>query len=56
MAPHFQSRRRQATVHADESEERLRAGVEETEARCPVFNLIEDVRVDIEMLWVRCPA
>ena len=26
--------------------------VEETEARCPVYNLMVDASVNIEMLWV----
>lgn len=53
VRPHFQSVRVQATVHTDEPEDRLRVVVEETEARCPVFNLIKDARVNTEMLWVR---
>lgn len=56
VRPHFQSVRVQATVLTDESEERLRAVVEETEARCPVFNLISDAKVNVEMLWVRRQA
>lgn len=56
VRPHFQSVRVQAIVHTDEPEDRLRAVVEETEARCPVFNLIKDARVNIEMLWVRRAA
>jgi uncharacterized OsmC-like protein len=50
---HFQSVRVQATVWTEESEERLREVVTETEARCPVFNLISDAGVDVEMVWVR---
>lgn len=53
VRPHFQTIRVQATVDTTESEEHLRAVVEETEVRCPVFNLIKDARVNIEMLWVR---
>ncbi len=53
VRPHFQSVRVQAAVRTSESEERLRAVVEETEARCPVFNLLNDANVSIEMLWVR---
>jgi hypothetical protein len=26
---------------------------EETEARCPVFNLIKDAGVDLEVVWIR---
>jgi uncharacterized OsmC-like protein len=50
---HFQTIRVQATVWTNESEERLSAVVAETEARCPVFNLVCDAGVDVEMVWVR---
>lgn len=53
VRPHFQTVRVQATVRTDESEERLRAVVEETEVRCPVFNLFKDAQINVEMLWVR---
>ncbi len=53
---HFQTVRLQATVTTDESEDRLAAVVEETEARCPVFNLISDAGVKTEMVWVRKPT
>ena len=46
----------QATVTTDESEQRLAEVVEETEARCPVFNLITDAGVKTEMVWVRKPT
>lgn len=53
VRPHFQTVRVQATVTTEESEKRLAQVVEETEARCPVFNLLTDARVKLEMLWVR---
>jgi uncharacterized OsmC-like protein len=53
VRPHFQSVKVQATVRTDEPEDRLAEVVEETEARCPVFNLINDAGVQVEMLWVR---
>jgi uncharacterized OsmC-like protein len=56
VRPHFQTIRVQATVTTDESQERLAEVVEETEARCPVFNLITDAGVATEMLWIRKPA
>jgi uncharacterized OsmC-like protein len=31
----------------------LRAVVDETERRCPVFNLLTDAGVELEMRWVR---
>ncbi len=55
LVPRFQTVRVQATVYTDESEARLRRVVKETEARCPVFNLINDAKVRVEMLWVRRP-
>ncbi len=56
VRPHFQTIRVQAVVTTDESEERLAEVVEETERRCPVFNLVTDAGVKTEMLWVRRPA
>lgn len=55
VTAHFQTVKLQATVTTDESEERLAAVVEETEARCPVFNLINDAGVKTEMVWVKQP-
>jgi putative redox protein len=52
VRPHFQTIRVQATVVTDESPGRLAAVVEETEGRCPVYNLMVDADVNIEMLWV----
>ena len=53
VRPHFQSVRVQASVDTEESEQRLAQVVEETERRCPVFNLLQDAKVNVEMLWVR---
>lgn len=53
VRPHFQTIRVQAEVTTSESEERLAEVVEETERRCPVFNLVTDAGVKTEMLWVR---
>lgn len=53
VRPHFQTVRVRAVVATDESEERLRAVVEETEIRCPVLNLLRDADVDLQMEWVR---
>lgn len=50
---HFQTVRLEATVITAESEDRLRQVVEETEARCPVFNLISDAGVRLEARWIR---
>ena len=53
VTAHFQTVKVQATVTTDESEERLAEVVEETEARCPVFNLITDAGVRTEMVWAK---
>jgi uncharacterized OsmC-like protein len=55
VRPHFQTVRVQALVDTDESEERLAAVVEETERRCPVFNLLRDAGVRLELHWIRAP-
>lgn len=56
VVPHFQSVKVQAFVTTDEPEDRLREVVAETEARCPVYNLIKDAGVRIEMVWVARPT
>ncbi len=53
VRPHFQTVRVQARVFTGESEERLRQVVEQTERRCPVFNLLSDARVNLEVVWIR---
>jgi uncharacterized OsmC-like protein len=53
VVPHFQSVKVEARVRTDASAEALRAVVEETEARCPVFNLIKDAGVRVDMVWIR---
>jgi len=49
---HFQTIRVQATVTTDQTSESLAEVVEETEARCPVYNLVRDAGVNVEMKWV----
>ncbi len=51
--PHFQTVKVEACVRTRESEARLKDVVEETEARCPAFNLIKDAGVRIGMVWIR---
>ena len=53
VTQHFQSIRVQATVATGETPERLADVVEETEARCPVYNLVKDAGVNVVMQWVR---
>lgn len=53
VVPHFKSVRVQVHVKTDEDEDRLQEVVEETEARCPVFNLFKDAGVELECIWIR---
>ena len=53
VRPHFQTVRVRAIVATDSSLEALAAVIAETEARCPVMNLLLDAKVDLEMSWVR---
>lgn len=53
VRPHFQTVRVRATVDTDERDDALARVAEETEARCPVFNLISDAGVRLAMQWVR---
>ena len=52
---HFQIVRVEAVVETSEAEKALAAVIEETERRCPVFNLIRDAGVRLEMQWIRKP-
>jgi uncharacterized OsmC-like protein len=52
---HFQTVRVLAIVRTDEPEERLAEVIAETEARCPVFNLLNDAGVNMVVRWVRQP-
>ena len=53
VRPHFQTVRMQAIVTTAEPEDRLREVVAETEARCPVYNLLSSAGVKVETQWVR---
>lgn len=53
VRPHFQTVRVTATVRTAEPAARLAEVVEETERRCPVFNLLVDAGVDVRTTWVR---
>ena len=53
VVPYFKTVRVQVYVKTNEDEARLLEVVKETEARCPVFNLIKDAGVEIECVWVR---
>jgi hypothetical protein len=53
VRPHFQTVRVRAVVSTAEPLERLAAVIEETEARCPVLNLLLDAKVNLHMEWLR---
>lgn len=53
VTQHFQTVRLQVSVTTDEPTDRLAAVVAETEARCPVHNLIKDAGVNLDVVWVR---
>jgi uncharacterized OsmC-like protein len=55
VTQHFQSVKVDAVVATGESAQRLSEVVAETEARCPVFNLVQDAGVRVEMRWVARP-
>ncbi|MQA04178.1 MAG: OsmC family peroxiredoxin [Streptosporangiales bacterium] len=55
VRPHFRTVRVRAIVVTEEPIERLAEVVEETEARCPVFNLVRDADVDVAVQWVHEP-
>ncbi|MDH3499833.1 MAG: OsmC family protein [Acidimicrobiia bacterium] len=56
VTQHFRTVRVEAVVTTHESPERLSEVVEETEARCPVFNLMTDAGVNMEVRWSRNPT
>jgi OsmC-like protein len=53
VRPHFQTVRVRAVVTTGESLAALAAVIEETEARCPVMNLLLDAKVDLRIEWIR---
>ena len=52
VVPHFKTVRMEVLVDTKESEERLLEVVNETESRCPVYNLIKDSGVNIQTQWL----
>jgi len=56
VRPHFQTVRVRAVVATTEPMDALAAVIEETEARCPVMNLLLDAKVDLRIEWVRDSA
>jgi uncharacterized OsmC-like protein len=53
VRPHFQTVGVRAVVTTDESAKALAAVIAETEARCPVMNLLIDAKVDLRIEWLR---
>lgn len=51
VSPHFQKVRFYVTIQTEESEERLTLLQREVERRCPVFNLLVDAGVLIDVKW-----
>lgn len=55
VRPHFQSVKLHIKVTTAQSETELVAVIEETEARCPVMNLIADAGVALDIRWEHVP-
>jgi uncharacterized OsmC-like protein len=53
VTPHFQTVKLEVKVRTKEDLDRLDAVVEETQNRCPVYNLIKDAGVKIDTVWLR---
>jgi uncharacterized OsmC-like protein len=53
VRPHFKAVRVRAVVTTDEPAQALAAVIAETEARCPVMNLLTDAKVDLRVEWLR---
>jgi uncharacterized OsmC-like protein len=53
VRPHFQTVKVLITVVTSSSEADLAAVIEETEARCPVMNLLIDAGVSVDVKWQR---
>ena len=56
VRPHFQTVKLLITVVTSQSEESLAAVIEETEARCPVMNLLIDAGVTVDVRWQLKPG
>ena len=56
VRPYFESGKLTITVYTDESEERFRKLARNVEHRCPVMNLLNAARVEMDVTWERRPA
>ena len=52
VRPHFRTVSVRAVVSSGESADRIAAVVAETEARCPVLNLLLDAKVNLAVEWL----
>lgn len=53
VSTHFQTLTFLVNIKTKESDERLHALQEAVSARCPVYNLLRDAKVDIHTQWTR---
>lgn len=53
VKPYFELVKVRATVHTDESQERIDELKEKTDARCPVYTTFEAAGIPIEAEWVK---
>lgn len=56
VRPHFQTVKVHIKVRTKESPADLTRVIEETEARCPVMNLLQDAKVKLEVKWEHIPG
>lgn len=55
VRPHFQTVKVHIKVTTKQSAAELKEVIEETEARCPVMNLLQDAGVKLEVQWQHIP-
>lgn len=55
VRPHFQSVKLSVKVTTPQTPEELQAVIDETEARCPVMNLLQDANVKLDVQWQHIP-
>ncbi|MBO8172935.1 MAG: OsmC family protein [Bacillaceae bacterium] len=51
VSPHFKKVKFNVYIQTDETDERLEQLKSQVEKRCPVFNLLKDAGVDLEVQW-----
>jgi len=55
VRPHFQSVKLSIKVTTPQTPAELQAVIDETEARCPVMNLLQDANVKLDVQWQHIP-